>query len=310
VTLKQRLGSVEAIALVIADDRLWRITASHGRNTVADLGAFASWQDALSRFEATPTDAAQSADLGARLFGPEPFRATDAALLVVLDSQVAALPIGALRIDGKPLVAWRPIVRVPRLSDVGCAPPVPEPPRAVVLADPRGDLPSARSEANDIARMLGVSAVTGAAVTRDRLLDAVRSDVLDVAVHANVDAAGGSLELYDQPLSALEIIEGGHAPALVMLSACASAASDDGEQWTSLANAFLASGSSYVVATLRSVSDRGAHNIATAFFRAGGVHDPARALARVQTDAANSTNPDWPNFVLYGHDTCPKEQKL
>jgi hypothetical protein len=43
-----------------------------------------------------------------------------------------------------------------------------------------------------------------------------------------------------------------------------------------------------------------------AFYADHGVTDPARALARVQTTLSATGNQDWPNFALYGHDTCRK----
>jgi CHAT domain-containing protein len=92
-----------------------------------------------------------------------------------------------------------------------------------------------------------------------------------------------------------------------MLSSCASAVADDGELATSLAAAFLASGSAQVIGTLRPIDDDGARELTRAFYRGGGLADPVRTLARVQAALAQTTNLDWPNFVLFGHDTCPKE---
>jgi CHAT domain-containing protein len=62
-----------------------------------------------------------------------------------------------------------------------------------------------------------------------------------------------------------------------------------------------------VIATLHSVSDPCASEITSAFYRNNGVADPARALAHVQAALAQTSNVDWPNFVLFGHDTCRKE---
>ena len=71
-----------------------------------------------------------------------------------------------------------------------------------------------------------------------------------------------------------------------------------------LATAFLVAGSSQVVATLRKVSDRGAHQLTTALFAHGGTHDPVRALARAQAQLADTSNTDWPRFAVFGRDFC------
>jgi CHAT domain-containing protein len=55
------------------------------------------------------------------------------------------------------------------------------------------------------------------------------------------------------------------------------------------------------------VSDAGAGEVTSGFYRNGGVTDPARALAKTQKELAQTKNTDWPNFVLFGHDICRKE---
>jgi tetratricopeptide (TPR) repeat protein len=305
--LRARLHAVDLVALVVAEDRLWRVVSRHGALAMQDLGAFADWDARLARFRTTPTDAALADALGVPLLGADVFRETDDALYAVLDTRVAGLPLVALRRDGVPLIARRPVIRPPRLSELSCTQPDAAPHRAVVLADARDDLPLARQEAKEVAGALGATPQLGAGATRAALFSASHDDILHVAVHANVDLGGGSLVLYDQPVSALEIAARRDGPALVVLSACSSAAADDGEQATSLATAFLASGSSRVVATLRPVSDAGARELATAFYRQDGPRDPARVIARIQAALARTRNPDWPSFALFGHDACRKE---
>ncbi len=88
---------------------------------------------------------------------------------------------------------------------------------------------------------------------------------------------------------------------------CDVAIAATGDDKANLAMAFLASGSHQVIATLRAVTDAGAGEITSAFYRQSGVADPARVLAHIQAELAQTSNEDWPNFVLFGHDTCRKE---
>jgi len=305
--LLDRLRGVELVAVLLAENEVWRIVARRGALDIVDLGPLAQLQPLLSEFQTAPTKGDLADRLGTRLLGEDAFRDTSETLFVVLDGRVSGVPVAALRARGRPLIAMRPVVRAPRLSELGCVPAPARPRHAVVIGDPLGNLPDAAREATEVAAVLGVTPWIGSAATRDALLATSSEDILHVAAHASIELGVGSLSMYDQPLSALEISARGRGPALVMLSACASAVADDGEQATSLANAFLAAGSPQVIATLRPVSDTGAHEITSAFYRNRGVADPARTLAQVQAALARTANVDWPQFVVFGHDTCRKE---
>lgn len=306
--LVEGLRNVELVAVLVANDEVWRITARHGHLDMADLGTFKTLQPSIEQFEATPTRGDLADALGTRLLGDDVFRDTDETLFVLLDGPLAGAPVAALRARGRTLVEMRPIVRAPRLSELGCVPAPSGNRHAVVIADAQGNLPAARSEADKIASIFGVKPSTGAAATRDALFAASRHDVLHVATHASVVHGEGSLDLYDQPVSALEISRRREGPALVFLSACASAVAEDEDLAMALSTAFLASGSPQVIGTLRPVTDPGADEVTSAFYRDHGATDPARALAKVQAELAQTNNNvDWPNFVLFGHDICRKE---
>ena len=72
----------------------------------------------------------------------------------------------------------------------------------------------------------------------------------------------------------------------------------------SLSTAFLASGSSQVVATLRTVSDEGALELTRRFYADGGLKDPVRTLAAIQSQLADGDTKDWPSFAVFGRDVC------
>jgi hypothetical protein len=301
------LHDADAIALFVADDQVWRISAHHGQLDVVSLGPLAALLPAINQFRAHPTRVDLGNELGAKLLGRDPFRRTDETLFVVLDGgtggELAGLPVAALRVDGEPLIALRPIVHPARLSALGCVPEV-APRRSLVIADAHGSLDDAREEAIELGKSYGFTMAIGPTATSTALFTAGADDHLHIAVHATVQPNGGSLDLYDRPVSALEISGHRGGPALVFLAACSSAAANDSERATSLATAFLASGSSQVIATLRPVLDAGAAQIAKLFYSRNGPEDPARRLASVQAALAKTENQDWPNFMLYGHDTC------
>lgn len=297
------LRTADLLALVVADRDVWRVTASQGRFAIADLGPLAGLQEALDRFAGAPIEPALAGELGARLVPEAAFRATPAPLHVLLDGPLASLPVVALRRDGHPLIATRPVVRVLRLPQIACT-PARAAARRTVIADARSDLSDARREAADLSSVLGFTAAVGVAATSAALFQAAGSDVLHIAVHAALGDGGGVLELRDRSVSALEISAARLGPPLVMLSACGSASAADAELAGSLAAGFLAAGSDQVVATLRPVSDAGARRLTTRFYSAGGMTDPVRALARIQAELADTGDTDWPRFAVFGHDTC------
>jgi hypothetical protein len=295
--------SADLLALVVADRDVWRVTASQGRLDITDLGPFAALQDTLDRFTGAPTEPILASELGAQLVPAAAARVTPAPLHVLLDGPLASLPVVALRRDGRPLIAMRPVVRVLRLPQIACT-PARVPIRRTVIADAWSDLSDARREAGELSSVLGFTAAVGVAATSTALFRAAGSDVLHVAVHAAVGTGGGVLELRDRSVSALEISATRLGPPLVVLSACGSASAADTELAGSLAAGFLAAGSDQVVATLRPVSDAGARRLTTRFYSAGGMTDPVRALARIQAELADIGDTDWPRFAVFGHDTC------
>jgi tetratricopeptide (TPR) repeat protein len=310
--LTAALQDADAIALFVASEQVWRISALHGRLDVVGLGPLTALLPLINEFRAHPTRVELGEALGEKLLGREPFRRTDETLFVVLDGgsggELAGLPVAALRVNGEPLIALRPIVHPARLSALGCVPAV-TPRRSLAVADAHGNLADARDEAIELGKTHGFTAMIGPMATSTALFTAGPNDQLHLAVHAVVQPSGGALDLYDRPVSALEISNHRDSPALVFLAACSSAASNDSERATSLATAFLASGSSQVIATLRPVHDSGAAQIARSFYARNGSRDPARKLAEVQATLAKTGNQDWPNFMLYGHDTCRRETR-
>lgn len=300
----QTLGKIDLIALAVAEDDVWRLTASRGRFRLDDLGSYKELRDRLDSFIVEPTNPALADALGAQILPDDMVRKTDDPLYVVLDAPLAALPFVALRRNAQPLIAARPVLRTPRLPVAGACRPRGKIDNALVLADAAGDLPDARRESSRVASLFGTTPLVGAAATSTALFAAKSDPLLHVAVHADIDAGGGVLKLHDRAVSAPEISANKLGPRLVVLSACSTARSWDPELAGSLSTAFLAGGSQRVVATLRPVSDTGALDLTSRFYDARGAEDPVRVLARIQAALAQSDDKEWPNFAVFGNDVC------
>jgi CHAT domain-containing protein len=316
----QTLRKIDLIAFIEAEDKaegkaedktedktenkLWRLTANHGKFRIEDLGPVARFHDAIERFISAPTDPGPASELGERLLPEDVVRRTDEPLYVVLDAPLAAMPIVALRRNGQPLIATRPVLRTPRLPVVGSCELRPDVARARVLADAAGDLPEARRESNEVASLFQTTPFVGPAATSTALFAAKSDPLLHVAVHAEIDAGGGVLKLHDRAVSAAEISANKLGPRLVVLSACSTARSWDPEMAGSLSTGFLAGGASQVIATLRPVSDTGALDLTRKFYSAHGANDPVRALAAIQASLVDSDNKEWPSFAVFGKEVC------
>jgi tetratricopeptide (TPR) repeat protein len=296
------MRGIDLLALIVADGEVWRLTADHGAPRLVRLISLTKIGDLLGEFRTQPTDHARAAQLGALLVPDEAFRATDV-LHVLVDGRLGAVPVAALRHGDTSLIAVRPIVYTLRLPEVRCVPAA-RPGHATVLGAAAPDIPSATFEATQIAELLHTTSATGAAATRAALFAAANDAVLHVAAHTALGLDGGALELADGEVSALEISARRVAPTLAVLSGCDTATSDDFELGGALVSGFLAAGAQHVVATLRPISDAGAPDLMTRFYRADGVADPVRALAQVQAALANTAQRDWPYYAVFGSAVC------
>jgi hypothetical protein len=297
------MRGIDLLALIVANDDVWSLTANHGPPRISRLGPLAQIKELVDDFRGHPTDVKLASALGALLLPDASFRTTREVLHVLVDGRLGGLPVAALRHGATPLIAMRPIVRVLRLPETRCV-HVTRSGAATVLAAPGDTLPNAQREAEQVAALLHTTSKIGAAATKAALFAAASDGVLHVAAHGTIGMDGAALVLADGEVSALEISAHQRAPSLAVLSACDAATSEDPELAGSLAAGFLGAGSQHVVATLRPVSDAGALEITTRFYRAGGVADPARALAAVQSALAKTPNIDWPYFTVFGPDAC------
>ena len=287
----------------VAKGDVWRLVADHGPPRLSKIKPLREIQGLVDQFRGHPTDPTLASELGALLLPEEVFRTTRDVLHVVIDGRLPGFPVAALRRGGAPLIAMRPIVRLLRLPEARCA-RVARSGHATVLGVSAQGIPRAAEEAQQVAELLHATSQTGAAATRSALFAAAGDAVLHVAAHSQPGIDGAALALHDGEASGLEIRSKRIAPSLAVLTACGSATAADPELAGSLAAGFLAAGSQHVVATLGAISDAGGLEIATRFYRAGGVADPPRALAAVQAELAQTVDTDWPQFVVFGPEVC------
>ena len=198
----------------------------------------------------------------------------------------------------------------------------------LIVADPTGDLPGARREAEELGALLeGVSPfgrvtmLVGDVSLRTVRDELGRHDILHFAGHAEGGGAGGAggLRLRDGELTAslLDQLRGRvDFPGLVFLNGCTS--SDEAQRLAAgagptaaglagVASALLLGGSRHVIGTLWEVRDEVARICAAAVYRrlaAGDTIGAAQAAAREAISAAHGEESLlWAAHVLYGDPT-------
>ena len=299
------LGDRHALVYLEAGNEIWLIVVKGGRVSLRPLAVSqAEVADLVGRFLAHPDDVATSDRLGEVLLPPGSLPPKGEMIHVVADGVLGNLPFAAVRRSGRFLVADHAVVFVPSLNALaaveGQARDAYEP--AVALADPRGDLPAASREAAEVARFLESTAWASGRATSAVLKQAAHAQVLHLATHTGLGSRGPWLRLADRDVTAAEIVTRRIGPRLVVLASCASAVRPGRQMWGSLSTAFLAAGSQTVVASLWSIDDARARELVLSFYAAGGLTDPANALAHAQRVAiGRGVSPkDWAPFVLQG----------
>jgi hypothetical protein len=281
------------VAVVDGAPRLTRVNVS--LTTLAQL---------VDGFRARPDDPGVAAELGAAILPQEALPADRGERIhVVPAGTLMTVGFAALRVAGERLLDRHEIVLAPSvvwlaaLSDEVFV----DNGDRIVIADSRSNLPKAEQELRRVVAHTGATAYMGKDANRDALCSAAGSALLHVISHSGMDDRGGYLALSSGKVGTAEILEGGINPRLVVLPTCGSAATGRIEMWDSLASAFLAAGSSHVVATLASVEDSAAATFTELFYLHGGVGDPVGATTRAQRELARTHGAKtWSAFVVAG----------
>lgn len=181
--------------------------------------------------------------------------------------------------------------------------------RALVVGDPKGDLPAARGEAEQLASWLGDLGVdrtllVGADATLLRVLSELSAggyDLLHYCGHvaAPVGTSYVGLLLHDKQLldaRALEPLTGSGVPPIVFVNGCASA-----DRLTNLCVSFMMLGAKIVVGTRYPVGEEPARQFAERFYTEVVAGSTAAAAVRSARRAVrHGATLDWSAFVLYG----------
>lgn len=228
-------------------------------------------------------------------------------LIIVPHGPLAYLPFAAL-LDGtgEPLVLTHSIMVLPSAASLPALrdrDPGGGSAGVVAFAPLPRDLPASRNEAEDVRRILGGRAVVGRRATEAAVREALGSAaVVHMATHGIMNpvnpmftrlelAAGVAGRPEDDGRLEVHELLGLRMPAdLVFLSGCETAKGaawrtgfEQGEDYVTLAQAFLYAGARNVVATLWRVEDPAAAHFARSFYQAFGAHhDPITALAEAQ----------------------------
>jgi CHAT domain len=237
------------------------------------------------------------------------------------DLPLHTLPVGqALGADGyasEPLLERNPVCYVPASAVLrhclrGSGPGF-GPGSAAVFGDSRCNLRSARDEAAQVAAMLGVAAVTGAGVTRERVLDALERDcVVHIAGHGELSITDGFASGLDLAgvavLRAADLLGRPSRAQLAVLSGCETGVSElrPGDEAVGLIRALLLSGVRSTLASQWRVNDASTSDLLRHFHEAAGnrgvpIAEALRRAARaIRADPERRHPYHWGGFALVG----------
>ncbi|MFE9687176.1 CHAT domain-containing protein [Streptomyces sp. NPDC006285] len=218
-------------------------------------------------------------------------------LWFVPDGPLHDLPLHAVEMDGAPLNERNPVCVTPSASllrhRLGKTPGL-RGDRALVLADPGGDLPNARVEAHVIGALLPDAEVyTGGSATRHRLLERLCSehyDVLHLACHYGSDQAQPSrsgVRLADGRLTIEDFLSVRLDARLVVVSGCQTGAQQHrkGNELIGLTRALLHAGAGAVIVSQWAVNDISTSLLMAGFYREFGRGRPvAAALSAARSE--------------------------
>jgi hypothetical protein len=176
----------------------------------------------------------------------------------------------------------------------------------VVVADPDGTLPEARSEGSWVAEQLGVAPIAGVAAQRQTVLEAIRgASVFHFAGHGALNSAqpwDAHLALArGEALSLEDLLIARPAIGVVVLSGCRTGASSSlGEEKISLTQAFMSAGTRALMATITDVEDGSARTFVRRFYSAGGATKPIDAWRQAALESHAAGDDTWARYYVLG----------
>ncbi|MEL7305128.1 MAG: CHAT domain-containing protein [Myxococcota bacterium] len=181
--------------------------------------------------------------------------------------------------------------------------------RALVVSDPRGDLPAARSESERTSQRLqelgySVNVLSGSKATVAAVRRGLESaDVFHYSGHGSFSADdewSSHLPLFDGRFSVSEILTQDSPPRLVILAGCETARTTSESPQFGLAQAFLAAGGDYVIASARPIADALGRSVAQHFWNRFDGQKSVPAVWKETVGDLRLSNPgdDWNAFRL------------
>lgn len=227
---------------------------------------------------------------------------------IVAAGPLSSIDLHALELDGAPLATRLPVewsLDVPELPSAPAAPL-----RVVVASDPDGNLPAARDEGDDVARL--AREALGATVTRLHQREVTVAALTSALAGASLFHFAGHARSGASWAAALSMADGGRltvadilaapsAPNVAVLTACEAARSSPGSEALGIAQAFVIAGSRYALAPSRPVDDAHAGAFGRAFHRSLGKElDVAEAYRLALLELrAHAPGADWAAFRLF-----------
>lgn len=181
--------------------------------------------------------------------------------------------------------------------------------RALVVADPAGDLPEARREGRDVAERLSASGwqvhlLEGSSAQRSAVLEQLpQVQLFHFAGHGRLtpnDPMQTGLRLADGSLiSPTDVLSLGAGPRFVVLSGCETGRPRDrGPAELGLAEAFVILGAKLVIGAAEEVPDASARRFTRLLYRHGAPRTPSRAW-RAQRELRAEGLEDWAMFRTF-----------
>jgi hypothetical protein len=300
-SLMRMIGDREALVFLAIGSTTWRAHIAHGSVEFTRLPA--NTQELARKFSADPDDHAACARASEILL-PEDLSERSDTLYIIATGPLSDVPFAALHWQDRYLIEQRSVARLPGLAALRSISAHWDQ-RAILVGDSRGDLPEAAREVRELAAAMNISASVGSAASREVLTSARGARMLHVAVHGIATSSGRAMVLADGNLTAADVLDAELDPQIVVLSGCATAASEDAESWDGFPSAFLAAGSRYVVATLRSLEDAAAARVTEAYYAQLDSMNPIERLAAAQRKVIGTLPvAHWASFAAWGSSTC------
>lgn len=302
-TLLKRLRENHIITYFRASRDLWAISiAGDSSLRVMKIGATDKLAERVAAWRSNMEDAGIAGELGAMLLPDELMPPSGTPLYIVQEDPIADVAFAALRRHGELVLEHHAVAYAPSAAVLSATRRSQAPVLALVLGDPKGNLPQARQEAKEVAARLHVAPRLGADATRASVLEAGDATLIHIAAHTVPTDTGAALQLSDGLLDAGTVLDHGVAVGAIVLLTCSSAPITSRDELSALASAFVAAGAHTVVASRWSVPDGTALSFARTFYQENGITHPVAALATAQRELVRKHVPvsEWATFAILG----------